>query len=273
MSAIPFLRTFLPRFAGGLLLVGSTMSCGSDESAPADPQRHPASTPPAASAGGGTEPSAETPAPNAASAEEVTYRFEKDFHDQSDMGLGEVRTFPVPLLIEGAEELPALHLVSSCDCLSASFAEGPTTSGAVVEVRIDGHKIEDIDGVITVEDENRRPLAELTVRIVIERRPFVTPREVVLSGDQTQFQVTVGLAFPPEQANESFDVDFTDPPVADLVDWINEEEIEIDYVLKKMTFPFELKEEFRAKAFEEDWTFQVLVEPPQEFSVKIRREG
>jgi hypothetical protein len=190
----------------------------------------------------------------------VRYDLETDFADLSDVALGEVRTYPLRFTIEGAREKPEVYLASSCDCLSASFTSLDAGGGEIL-VKVDGNKPEDIDGAITLEDADHRVLAEHVVRIVVTRKPFVSPPVTRLGPGDEEFVITAGYAFRPGDPDEGFDLlDLIfDESRFEMLDWKNEERLETDYRLKLMAWPMRRIGEFDEAL---DETITVVLENP-----------
>ena len=195
-------------------------------------------------------------------------RFAKEEADLRDVALGEIREYELALHYPEQATPPQWILVSSCDCLSARFVKKPTKTGAIVKIRVDGIRIEDIDGVISLENDEREVLAEHVVKIRITRKPFVSPRTVNLVGTGVEFEVTVGYAFENDAEQKSFEIEdlIYDDSRVELVDWIDDQQLELEYHLKAMKFPMQVigDEPYEGKIE------VVLLEPRAKFSVPVK---
>ncbi len=178
------LRNILP--AAILLPVAVAVGCTGSGCAPEPP---PASAP-------------------AAAASRAPIRFEPAKGDHSDLAVGEKVVERIALVADAPTDWNAFGVVTSCNCLSARFLDRSDPERATVEVEYLGDKVEDIDGMVTVQDAQRRDLATYESRIVVERKPFVQPHRIVLAaGGTPRFRITFGQAFAPGEKAPDFLLD------------------------------------------------------------------
>jgi hypothetical protein len=200
-------------------------------------------------------------------------RFDPATRDASDVGLGEVLKYRIRLLVEGGPvDLSGTKLVSSCDCLGADFLKGPGPEGALVEVTIDAFELEDIDGSITLEDGDRKVLAEHEVRIVITHRSFVQPRVIYLDPPYNQeFTITIGHAFTLEEAAPEFlpDSPEYDETVVDIVDLDERSDLREDHHVLRMDWVFQRLEGAGSPQDGEEIILK-LVAPEASLTVPVR---
>jgi len=150
-------------------------------------------------AGTGCAPGA-PPAERAARAEPAAkaapIRFEPAKGDHSDLAVGETVVERLALVADAPTDWNALAVATSCECMSARFLDRSDPKRAWIEVTYLSDKLEDIDGMLTAMDAQRRDVARYEAKVVAKRKPFVQPRKVVLeAGGTPRFEIVMGQAF------------------------------------------------------------------------------
>jgi len=202
----------------------------------------------------------------------IELRFLEAKRDMTDVGLGEVRTYRVRARFVGEGARPKITGVSSsCGCLSGTIVGTPDKDGVEVEIIVEGSEPEDIDGVISILGKDRKVLAEHTVVLLVTSRPFITPQNVQVDPKTREVRITLGCGFLKKAQNTAFS--FEDPKfdeaLLQLVDWIPDEQLELEYLLKTETFVLQVPES--AFGADGETIFEIsTVEPrAQTFKVKV----
>ena len=205
--------------------------------------------------------------------------FEPAQLDHRDMAVGEVLVERVALVSDAPIEWDPLALAEHCDCMTAAFIGTPTPTRAEVDITIHADKVEEIDGMVDYEGPKHELLARFDCPIRSERKPFTSPREILLGkGASPRFTLTVGQAFAPDAKRpdsllDELDVDALDAANLTLLTMGADEAVTTEAgVLVTIAFEFEIAEAARGKPLETELPIG-FGDPPIKRKVRVKWAG